>query len=288
MADGSTTYYAFTLPEVGASEDSWGTKLNANWTSVDTELNDLETLKADLAAPTFTGVPAAPTAAVDTNTTQLATTAFVVAQLANDLAVYAPLASPALTGNPTAPTQTTGNNTTRLATTAFVQAQLANDLASYVPTSRTLTAGNGLTGGGDLSANRSFAIDEATAAEYRNKTTGGQVLTADKVWDAAAEVTLTDAPTIAVDMSTFLNSTVTLGASRTLGDPTNAKPGQSGVIRVVQDATGSRLLTFGVNYEFAEGSDVVLSTGANDEDLLFYHVISATRIFVSAAKNIGP
>lgn len=37
---------------------------------------------APLAAPTFTGIPAAPTAAVDNNTTQLATTAFVVGQVA--------------------------------------------------------------------------------------------------------------------------------------------------------------------------------------------------------------
>lgn len=35
---------------------------------------------ARLASPTFTGTPAAPTAAADTNTTQLATTAFVIAQ----------------------------------------------------------------------------------------------------------------------------------------------------------------------------------------------------------------
>jgi len=35
MADGSTTTYSFTLPEVGASEDSWGTKLNANWSLAD-------------------------------------------------------------------------------------------------------------------------------------------------------------------------------------------------------------------------------------------------------------
>ena len=33
-------------------------------------------LKANLAGPTFTGVPSAPTAAAGTNTTQLATTAF--------------------------------------------------------------------------------------------------------------------------------------------------------------------------------------------------------------------
>lgn len=57
--------------------------------------------KAPLASPTFTGTPAAPTAAVDTNTTQLATTAYVVAQ------GYAKLASPTFTGTPVLPTTTT-------------------------------------------------------------------------------------------------------------------------------------------------------------------------------------
>jgi hypothetical protein len=37
---------------------------------------------APLASPTFTGIPAAPTAAGNTNTTQIATTAFVLAQIA--------------------------------------------------------------------------------------------------------------------------------------------------------------------------------------------------------------
>jgi hypothetical protein len=41
-----------------------------------------DTSRAALASPTFTGTPAAPTAAVDTNTTQIATTAFVLGQAA--------------------------------------------------------------------------------------------------------------------------------------------------------------------------------------------------------------
>lgn len=41
-------------------------------------------LKATIASPTLTGTPAAPTAAVGTSTTQLATTAFVQAEIAND------------------------------------------------------------------------------------------------------------------------------------------------------------------------------------------------------------
>ena len=44
---------------------------------------DALALKANLAGPTFTGTPAAPTASAGTNTTQLATTAFVTTGIAN-------------------------------------------------------------------------------------------------------------------------------------------------------------------------------------------------------------
>lgn len=108
-------------------------------------------LKAPLASPSLTGTPTAPTASGGTNTTQVATTAFVAAvtipesqvtNLTSDLALKAPLASPALTGTPTAPTASGGTNTTQLATTAFVQAvtipesqvtSLVSDLALKAP-----------------------------------------------------------------------------------------------------------------------------------------------------------
>ena len=47
-------------------------------------IDDLYATKANLASPTFTGTPLAPTATVGTNTTQVATTAFVNAEIAND------------------------------------------------------------------------------------------------------------------------------------------------------------------------------------------------------------
>ena len=49
-------------------------------TEIDDEFEAIETAvttKADLASPTFTGTPAAPTAAASTDSTQIATTAFV-------------------------------------------------------------------------------------------------------------------------------------------------------------------------------------------------------------------
>jgi hypothetical protein len=54
-------------------------------TELDEEFNDIAvaiSTKADLVSPTFTGTPAAPTASPGTNTTQLATTAFVAAAIA--------------------------------------------------------------------------------------------------------------------------------------------------------------------------------------------------------------
>lgn len=84
---------------------------------------------AKLASPTFTGTPAGPTAAAGTNTTQLASTAFVQAALSG----FAKLAGPAFTGTPTAPTAAAGTNTTQIATTAFVQAAISAALGNYLP-----------------------------------------------------------------------------------------------------------------------------------------------------------
>lgn len=51
-------------------------------TNVQAAINELDTEKANLASPTFTGTPAAPTATTGTNTTQIATTEFVNATIA--------------------------------------------------------------------------------------------------------------------------------------------------------------------------------------------------------------
>lgn len=66
-----------------------------------------DNLKANLASPALTGTPTAPTASVGTNTTQLATTAFVNAEIANDAVL--------LTGNQTVAGNKTFSGTTALA-----------------------------------------------------------------------------------------------------------------------------------------------------------------------------
>ena len=131
-----------------------------------------------------------------------------------------------------------------------------------------------------------LATARADDAAFRAATTG-RLLDTDGVWDAGAEVTLTDATTIAVDMSTFLNAKVTLGGNRTLGQPTNTKVGQSGFIRIIQDGTGSRTLAYHSDWKFEGGTDPVLSTAANAVDLLFYEVVATNFIFASLAKAVA-
>lgn len=88
----------------------------------------------------------------------------------------------------------------------------------------------------------------ATAAEFRSNT-ASKLLDAAGVWGAAAEVALTDAATIAVDLATFLNgATVVLGGNRTLGNPSNDKVGQCFTIWLTASG-GTRTLALDTQYK---------------------------------------
>jgi hypothetical protein len=100
-------------------------------------------------------------------------------------------------------------------------------------------------------------------------------------------VALTDAATVAVDLSLANNFSLTLAGNRTLGAPTNTTAGQSGVIVVSQDSSGSRTLAFNSIYKFAGGSAPVLTTTASATDLLAYYVESSTRITVTSLLNVS-
>jgi hypothetical protein len=172
-ADTNTTQLATTAYVVGQAGSA--TPLVNGTAAVGTSLrfarqdhvHPTDTSRAALASPTFTGTPAAPTAAANTNTTQIATTAFVIGQASSTTPVMdgtaavgtgttfaradhvhptdtsrAPLASPALTGTPTAPTAANGTNTTQIATTAFV---LANAGSTSFATNAQVVTGTSTT-----------------------------------------------------------------------------------------------------------------------------------------------
>jgi hypothetical protein len=158
---------------------------------------------APLASPALTGVPTAPTAAVGTSTTQLATTAFVTGQAstttpnmdgtaaigtstsfaradhvhASDTS-RAPLASPTFTGVPAAPTATAGTNTTQVATTAFVTTAVTGlaPLASPSFTGRVQSVASSYTVVALGSVSGTQTLDLATATEWTMTITGATTL----------------------------------------------------------------------------------------------------------------
>lgn len=102
-----------------------------------TNLNDELATKANSNSPTLTGTPSAPTAEVGTNTTQLATTAFVISERSASASLTnKTIESPSLTGTPSAPTAAVGTNTTQVATTAFV---ISERTATAELTNKTLS-----------------------------------------------------------------------------------------------------------------------------------------------------
>ena len=156
----------------GSGVTSVGLSMPSQFTVVGSPVNNIGTFSVTLTnstgngsvvlagSPAFSGVPTAPTASTGTNTTQIATTAFVQSAISGGVVMVYPgagipnstgtawgtsysttgsgnvvlstsasLVSPAMTGTPTAPTATTGTNTTQIATTAFV----ANAVSSSFP-----------------------------------------------------------------------------------------------------------------------------------------------------------
>jgi hypothetical protein len=188
-------------------------------------------LKSPLASPTFTGTPAAPTAAVNTNTTQIATTEFVLAQASasgdgtpamdgtaargtsthfaradhvhpTDTSL-APLASPTFTGDPKAPTPSAADNDTSIATTAFVQSLLGGVPAITIGTTPPSSPTDGdlwyYTGSGFTWA----FIYDSSEATYKWKFVGGppmfaEVTTDDTTTSATYAALTTAGPSIAL------------------------------------------------------------------------------------------
>jgi hypothetical protein len=91
----------------------------------------------------------------------------------------------------------------------------------------------------------------ATTAQLRGNTSD-KLIETDVLWGAAAVVALSDGATVAVDMSSGWNFTLTMTATgRTLANPTNAKAGQCGFIRVTSS---------GGNYTLDKGSGWLSTT----------------------------
>ena len=159
-----------------------------------------------------------------------------------------------------------------------VSAALATSIANHLP-----LAGGTLTGGvsgTDLVLSGGLGLGTVTAfLGKKARMIGGAAI--------ADIVTLTDGANISVDLNSGQNFTLTLAGNRTLDNPTNCVPGQTGSIFVIQDGTGSRTLSFGTNYKFPGGTAPTLSTGASACDRIDYITFTSTNLHAVATLNVS-
>ena len=138
MADTNTPVYGFVKPENGASDDSWGTKLNANWTKTDNILGGTTPVTGiDINGGTVDGTQIGASAASTVVGTTVTAANFV-----------GPIAG-AVTGNVTGNTagvhtgavtgDVTGNVTASSGTSAFNHVNISGSLDMDAGTSATIT-----------------------------------------------------------------------------------------------------------------------------------------------------
>ena len=167
-----------------------------------------------------------------------------------------------------------------------------SDSSNYVALQAPATVSSNVTftlPAADGTANQALKTDASGNLGFASylllsETTNGQTVTGGVRGNV---VSLTDAASIAYDMDDGVNATVTLGGNRTLANPTNITVGQSGVIFVKQDSTGSRTLSYGSAWSFAGGTAPVLTTTASALDAIAYSVESTSNIVATAILNIS-
>jgi hypothetical protein len=330
--DPETTYGA---ANVGA-EKPWfdttsGTNLANGWiwkirnagnTAWDTLLDLLTALnlKANLASPTFTGDPKAPTPSPGDNDTSIATTAFVAA------AVAASGGGDALTANPlsqfasTTSAQLRGvlSDETGTGVAVFATSPTLVTPILGTPTSGTLTNATGLpisTGVSGLgtgvatflatpsSANLAAALTDetgsgaavfGTAPTLSNPVVGTQTYGdsstkgASTAFVQAALATTVDdgnsstADTIDFSAGNVHKSTLTGNCTYTFTAPPT---GSVVILRVVQDGTGSRTVTWPAAVHWPGGTAPTLTTTASKVDVFTFYYDGTTYFGVPSGLN---
>jgi len=100
----------------------------------------------------------------------------------------------------------------------------------------------------------------------------------------ATFVDATNTGNITLDYNLYQNFILTFTGNVVLVNPTTESVGQSGVIVVIQDGTGSRTIAGGTQYEWPGGAIGTISTGANSVDIIPYFVDAADSILLGAPQ----
>jgi len=125
--------------------------------------------------------------------------------------------------------------------------------------------------GSTVGTNVAFAIDENQVTQFSHAAVGST-----QTANATGSTVL--------DFQTYQNFVLTFTGNVTLANPSTEAVGQTGLIYIIQDGTGSRTLALGTDYETAGGSGLTISTAASAVDVVPYSVKADASIQLGAAQ----
>ena len=121
--------------------------------------------------------------------------------------------------------------------------------------------------GSALGTTPAISITEALKTSF-----GGGVVGKTQTANATGNVTL--------DFDAHSNFILTFTGNVTLDNPSTESVGQSGIIVIIQDGTGSRTIATGTDFEWPAGTEPAISTSANSVDILPYFVDASNSILL--------
>jgi hypothetical protein len=171
-------------------------------------------------------------------------------------------------------------------TSVFLNSPKINENVAVTSTATELNILDGVTATAaelnysDLATLGTTAASKVFTADANNLTTVSGAV-------ANVEDTLTDGATITWDVIDSPVAKVTLGGNRTLSAPSGTTPiaGQFISLTVIQDATGSRTLTWNSAYEFTADTAPTLTTTASKADLFVFKYNGT--VWLEVGKNLN-
>lgn len=205
---GVTNTYLDTMPTLTLKGNSTGGTASPSDLSTSTVMTMLGA--APLASPTFTGTPLAPTPSTGDSSTQIATTAFVTAQGYGTGSVTSVTAGSGLSGGTITTTGTISLPITGVTAasygsssavptftvdtygriTAASNTNISTSAIGAVPTSRTISTSGGISGGGDLTADRTFSLTPIANNTLLGNTSGSSASPSSTTLTALMDATL--------------------------------------------------------------------------------------------------
>lgn len=168
-------------------------------------------------------------------------------------------------------------------------ATITTALAGKVPNARTVGTSGLASGGGDLSGDRTITVPAASGSETAALSSTSKAATPGGIGAALAFVDGgSGSGTYTPDHAAGPNHKRTLTGTSTLANLAYAREGEGFYIRLKQDGTGSRALSFGTGYKFVGGTPTA-STAANAVDAVSGVVIDAATPLYDCVflKGIG-